>query len=294
MVRATRARSLAVIVLLGVPAMFADACGGDDAPRTRPRQEQPAAQGRSAVGFGHIHGLGVTGDSLFIASHEGLFRAPGGNGTPEQVDQTGRDIMGFSVVSPGRFVGSGHPGPGREAPSNLGLIESRDGGKAWKSISLLGRADFHVLRAAGSFVYGFDAGSGFMTSRDRGRTWARRAVPAAMFDLALDATDPERLITATQAGLFTSDDGGRRWRPINQQVAGLLASPRRGRLFLVDADGTVQRSGDGGRSFTPVGTIGGQPAAFIADRRDLYAALADGTVKRSSDGGATWSVRTAF
>ena len=40
-----------------------------------------------------------------------------------------------------------------------------------------------------------------------------------------------------------------------------------------------------------LGSIGGQPAAFIAHGRDLYAALADATVVRSTDGGRTWTVR---
>jgi hypothetical protein len=36
------------------------------------------------------------------------------------------------------------------------------------------------------------------------------------------------------------------------------------------------------------GSIGGQPAAFIAHDADLYVSLADSTVKRSMDEGATW------
>lgn len=33
------------------------------------------------------------------------------------------------------------------------------------------------------------------------------------------------------------------------------------------------------------------PAAFLAEGKQLYAALADATVKRSGDGGRSWSVR---
>ena len=73
--------------------------------------------------------------------------------------------------------------------------------------------------------------------------------------------------------------------------SGLLAWPTANRLYLVDGQGQVLRSADGGRRWSPAGTIGGQPAAFIAEGGDLYAALTDGTVKRSADGGVTWSVR---
>jgi hypothetical protein len=39
-----------------------------------------------------------------------------------------------------------------------------------------------------------------------------------------------------------------------------------------------------------VGSIGGQPSAFIMHGDDLYVALADNTVKRSVDGGRSWTV----
>jgi len=87
----------------------------------------------------HIHGLGVRGDTLSIATHAGLWSAPAGQTKATPVGASRQDIMGFSVLGPARFIGSGHPGPGPDLPPNLGLIESRDGGKSWKSISLLAR-----------------------------------------------------------------------------------------------------------------------------------------------------------
>ena len=39
--------------------------------------------------------------------------------------------------------------------------------------------------------------------------------------------------------------------------------------------------------------VGGQPAAFISDGSDLYAALADASVKRSADGSRSWTLRAA-
>jgi hypothetical protein len=62
-------------------------------------------------------------------------------------------------------------------------------------------------------------------------------------------------------------------------------------LCLVDGQGQVELSGDGGRRWQPVGQIGGQPAMFIGTGTALYAALADGSAKRSTDGGQTWTVR---
>ncbi|MDQ4042025.1 MAG: exo-alpha-sialidase, partial [Actinomycetota bacterium] len=129
---------------------------GDDGPA--PREE-----------LHHIHGLGVDARSgdLFIATHNGLFVAPAGRTSVRRVGDSRQDIMGFSVAGPRRFVGSGHPAPGAQLTPNLGLIESVDGGRTWRNVSLLGEADFHVLRSAGRTVYGVDSATGrLMASRD--------------------------------------------------------------------------------------------------------------------------------
>jgi photosystem II stability/assembly factor-like uncharacterized protein len=202
--------------------------------------------------------------------------------------------MGFSVLDGDRFIGSGHPDPSQNLPPNLGLIESGDGGKSWENISLEGEADFHVLESSGSRVYGFDGTQGrLMVSSDGGKSWDQRTPPAAMFSLAIDPTSPDRIVASTERGLVESTDAGESFRPLafREQIAGLLAWPAKDRLFLVDGSGQVRRSDDGGAQFQPVGSIEGQPAAFIAEGDDLYAALTDGSVKRSSDGGESWEAR---
>jgi hypothetical protein len=128
----------------------------------------------SGSDLAHVHGLGVNpkDGTLYIATHTGLFRAPPGRRTVTRVGDTEQDVMGFSVVGPDRFLGSGHPGPGQSAPPNLGLIRSADAGRSWQPVSLLGDADFHVLRSQGDTVYGFNALTGaLMVSRDGGRSW---------------------------------------------------------------------------------------------------------------------------
>jgi len=196
------------------------------------------------------------------------------------------------VVGAGRFIGSGHPDPSQNLPPNLGLIESRDGGESWKNISLLGEADFHVLRSAGRTVYGFDGTQGrLMVSTSGGRQWEQRTPPAGMFDLAIDPERPGRVVISTERGIFVSADAGERWRPLRDDIAGLLAWPAPDRLYLVDGQGQVLRSADAGKSFEPTGAVEGQPAAFVSHRDELYVALGDGTVNRSTDGGSNWTVR---
>ena len=273
-------------------ALAATGCGDSGAPEAR-EQAAPGPPARSG-GLEHIHGLGVRGDTLYIATHAGLWSAPAGRTKATPVSTSGQDIMGFSVLGPKRFIGSGHPAPGQDLPPNLGLIESRDGGMSWKSISLPGEADFHVLESLGQRVYGFDGSQGrLMVSSDGGRSFQARTSPAAMFSLAIDPGDPDRVVSATERGILASSNGGRGWKPLRDDVAGLLAWPEADRLYLVDGSGQLQLSRDAGRQWTTSGEVGGEPAAFLAEEDQLYVALADATVKRSDDGGRSWSVRAA-
>jgi hypothetical protein len=258
-------------------------------------------QGTSAVDPGpvHVHGLGVNpaDGALFIATHTGLYRSAEGESTSVRVGDSGQDTMGFTIVDADRFLGSGHPDLRDDLPSLLGLIESADEGRSWEPISLLGEADFHVLRSAGERVYGYDSSNDrLMVSEDAGRSWLQVDRPAPLVDLAADPTNAEHVVAAGASdlarGLYESPDGGREWERIGNEI-GLLAWPARDRLFLVDVDGDVFVSRNGGARFERRGSIGGQPAAFLGQTPDeLYAALHDGTIMRSTDGGTTWAVRS--
>ena len=286
-------RLLAALALLAATSLLV-ACGDDDSTSASAGGEDAAAH-EPGPALEHIHGLGINpaDGRLFIATHNGLFAAARDQTRPEQVGETEQDIMGFSVVGADHFIGSGHPGPDQDLPGNLGLIESRDAGKTWKNVSLLGDADFHVLEHSGDRIYGFDGTQGrLMVSRDGGRKWDERKPPAGVFGLAIDPTNASRVVVSTEDGIFISPNEGRRWQPLRDDTAGLLAWPARDRLYLVDAQGQVLLSSDGGANWQTQGSIGGQPAAFIAREDELYAALADGTVKRSTDRGVNWTVRT--
>lgn len=250
----------------------------------------------------HVHGLGVNpaDGSLFIATHTGLFRVGADSRKAVRIADRYQDTMGFSIVGPNRFLGSGHPDAREQTlPPLLGLIESADAGKTWKPISLLGEADFHVLRSAGTHVYGYDASNDrLLASTDEGQSWKEleKPEPAQIVDLAPDPSDPQRLVATTvggfKQGAFASEDGGRTWKRLNF-ASGLMAWPNERTLYLVDEQGKVLTSANGGRAWKRVGEIGGQPAALLAVAEDeLYVALHDGTIKHSTDGGATWTVRS--
>ena len=282
---------LVVALVLG---LVVSACGGgSDANEELP---QLASDDPGPI---HVHGLGVdpADDSLFIATHTGLYRLAPRESRARRVGDSYQDTMGFTVVGPRRFLGSGHPAideaQEQGLPPLLGLVESRDAGRSWQPVSLLGEADFHVLRFARGRIYGFDTATGRLkVSRDGGTSWTDRRPPGAVIDLAVDPTDARRLVASTPEGLYESRDAGARWTRV-AEAAGLLAWPDRRGLYLVTRGGLVFRSAKAGRDLRHVGEVGGEPAALLGKGpRELYVALHDGTIERSTDGGVTWSVRS--
>lgn len=257
-------------------------------------EEREPATSSSAAAIADVHGVGVdpADGALYIATHSGLFRSAPGQPSARRVEAPEQDLMGFSVAGPGRFLASGHPGASQQGlPSALGLIESRDGGSSWRSISLEGEADFHVLRAAGDAVYGFDGR--LMASRDGGASWDALEPPGELSDLAPDPRRPGRVLASTSDGLKLSSDGGRRWSSGTLAGPALLAWGRGARVFAVDGAGKVYASADAGGSWKPVGAVQGPPAAFAADRKgSVYVARQDGSVDQSSDDGRTWRPRS--
>ena len=120
----SRGRRMLVVGTLLAAGLALAACG-DGA--TVEEDAGGAASESAANDLAHIHGLGVhpRNGTLYVATHFGLFTAASGETKVQRVGESRQDIMGFSVVNAGRFIGSGHPGPAdSDLPPTLGLIES--------------------------------------------------------------------------------------------------------------------------------------------------------------------------
>ncbi|MEV5765159.1 F510_1955 family glycosylhydrolase [Micromonospora sp. NPDC052213] len=251
--------------------------------------------GSSALGsggLGHVHGLGVNpaDGQLYVATHHGVVRFSGAEAT--RVGDGRQDTMGFTVAGPDEFLASGHPAPGEDGPRHLGLVHSTDAGLSWRTLSLAGQADFHLLRSSGGIVYGLDSTSGaLMASTDR-VTWQTRSTIEA-YDLAVDPHRPDTLLATTEQGTRRSTDGGRTWAPAGGPPAVLLHWSAR-ELVAVTADGALVRSVDGAATWSPTaGRAPGAPVALTVHENLIYLATEDGRVLRSADSGVTWQPMTS-
>jgi len=206
--------------------------------------------------------------------------------------------MGFTVVGPDRFLGSGHPdatGFRQGKPPRLGLIESTDGGASWASRSLAGEVDFHALAASQGTTYGWDSGSNRLLASTDNRTWETRST-LKLSGFAIDPARVDRLVAAGTGGTIVSADGGRSWQAISgaPRLVALSWAPA-GTLWGVDGTGGCHRSSDGGATWQAAGRVDGEPEALLATDDRLVVAVAgpDGrtAIHQSLDAGRTWQLR---
>lgn len=271
----------AAIVLAGL-TFTASGCASD---------EPPAAAGladdNAATALGHIHGVGVDpGDgTLYIASHFGVFEVSE-DGTPTRVADRWQDTMGFAIVGPGHFLGSGHPDLREDLPSSLGLIESSDAAQTWQPLSLQGDADFHSIEAVGERIYAYDSHSGALMVSDDRASWDRISTQP-LFDLAADPTDPESVYATTDQGALVVSTGNSELVPVKgAPVLTGIDWQTDGPLVGVAPDGTVMVSKDA-LTWSAAGRLDGPTEALDAIPGRWHAAT-DSGVYESTDDGQTW------
>jgi hypothetical protein len=272
----------AVAAIAAGAALLLAGCGTTDSP---PPPGAPNAAEETALG--HVHGLGVdpADGTLYVASHFGVFRIAD-DGTRERVADRWQDTMGFAVVGPGHFLGSGHPDLRERLPSSLGLIESTDGAQTWETVSLLGEADLHAIEPVGDRIYAYDAISGsLLTTTDR-KNWAT-ITTQPLYDLAADPTDPDTVYATTDRGALLRSVDGEEPRPVPAapRLTAIDWQPE-GPLVGIAADGTVLTSNDATR-WQEAGTVDGPAEALAAVEGRWHAATESG-IYESTDDGQTW------
>jgi photosystem II stability/assembly factor-like uncharacterized protein len=239
--------------------------------------------------------------ALWMGTNTGLFRIDESAKEPEKItgelstpDGDGRvsEALVAEFTGPDTMIASGHPAPGEQLPTALGLIRTEDAGKTWTSVSELGTADFHALELSErSIVASLYQQAQVLASDDDGQNWETRTAPMPLVALEVDPGEGKRWIASTERGIFVSGDAGDTWRQQDPTPNSRFAwSGDGGELFRIDPGGQIKISTDGGESWEDRGSTGGEPQALaLADDGTLYAALLDGTVKRSDDGGETFT-----
>lgn len=272
--------SLAVFMAAILIALFAiDRTGGDT---------HPSDEGGTALG--HVHGLGVDpdDDSLYIATHTGVFSF-NGEGL-ERVADRWQDTMGFAVLGPKHFLASGHPDLREDLPSMLGLIESTDGAETWQPLSLAGEADLHAIEPTDATVYAFESSSGRLIASDNRRDW-RTIDDRPLLDLAALATSAgDQLLATTPEGELlryegagqasTTVDGAPLLRYIDWAGSNLLVGTNAG------GDIFTSTTGDDWRQ---VGAVVGEVTALDAGAGAWHLAT-ERAVFTSTDAGKSWTL----
>lgn len=266
----------AAIVLSLIGASCASGSGGD-------------------VTIAHVHGLGVTEDTLFVATHHGLYAYEDGEWSQRSSDRA--DHMGFSLVSERLMFRSGHP----ETGGNLGVQRSTDGGRTWQTLSNVTDApvDFHAMASSRSrpvAIYGWS--QGLFRSMEDPEEWEpvqAFGLPAQVGALAVD--DEGRVYASTPAGVSRSPKGGERWEAVSSELVFALATGG-DELYASKTQGEgVIRSSDGGESWDDVSEgLDASPIVALAasgNGRTVVAADQNASLWRSDNGGGTWTrVRT--
>jgi photosystem II stability/assembly factor-like uncharacterized protein len=274
------------------------------------------------MGEGCIRGNASHGDGVYKSSDGGRTWRNVGLGDSRQIGRVRIDPRNPDVA----YVAAlGHTfGANRER----GVFRTRDGGESWKCVlfvndstgavdlsldpanpRVLYAATWQVYRTPWSMVSG-GRGSGLWKSTDGGDSWNRLAgegLPKGLWGRVGIACSPARegrvwaVIEADEGGVYRSDDGGRTWRRTNDDrnlrqrawyYTHVYADPRNADVLYV-LNVRFLRSGDGGRTFTPVGTPHGDNHDLWIDPDDPQRMIEgnDGGVNVTHDGGLSWTAQ---
>jgi hypothetical protein len=93
----------------------------------------------------HLHPLALNpaDESVLVGAHDGLYRFRESDKSLQRVGRRYQDTKALAILAPTVILSSGHPdSQALQAglPPHLGLVESKDGGRTWQSLSLAGRA----------------------------------------------------------------------------------------------------------------------------------------------------------
>lgn len=262
----------------------------------------------------HIHGISYSADSLYVATHEGLFRSKDSGLTWAVAGNDDFDFMGFVGLPDGKLITSGHPGKKSKLPNPIGILESDNGGETWKAISLTGKVDFHILAPNmknPNVIYGLNQmgtgkyGAGIYKSEDGGDTWNRkvpRGLPEDLHKVLSLLSFPDQanvLLAGTEEGVFKSEDEGASWQLMNGSlyITAMQILPNSDNEIIgysiTNSESGLAVSKDGGYHWETIGLdLGDDAVAYLSVNPNNIQQIAVTTYETSvyltQDGGGNW------
>jgi photosystem II stability/assembly factor-like uncharacterized protein len=263
----------------------------------------------------HLHGIAYAeDDNIYVATHEGMLTTGKDGGKWSLKGSYDFDFMGFNVMSDGTMITSGHPGKLSDLPNPLGLMVSENNGEEWKSKSMLGKVDFHILSSNFSnskVIYGvnqMDSGrykAGIYVSTDKGKEWEivdSVGLPEDLhqiYSLISMPDDEKSLMAGTQVGVLRSSDGGKTWKVADSSrlITAISVLPVTKDLIsysITNNEVGIMISKDQGESWENLGNdLGRDAVAYFGvnpkDSNKIAISTFENTVMTTEDGGNNWT-----
>jgi len=189
-----------------------------------------------------------------------------------------------------------------------GIVRSQNGGTSWRMVT--GWRESDITKVAvdpsnGENVYAATAW-GVTISKDGGDTWSAAnegLIEKLSKSIIIDHLNPNRLILATTAGLFESNDQAQSWTeittPSQHAILGLDHNQSDPDLWIAGTEGSgVILSKDNGKTWQSTAPALAEANIYgIATNHTNSQAMAAGGwgtgIWVSHDGGATWTDRSA-
>jgi hypothetical protein len=284
---ASRLRALAVLalgMLLAAPALAAVPA----LPPAPPAQAEAVAWSneRSPAG-GPVQSLAGDADVL-VASHwyGGTYRSTDGGAHWQH-------IAGFPDVVEARVAWDPTDGQRGYVAGFGGFARTTDGGLTWEHV-FTDTVSYRVAVGPSGRVLttirDADWNQKVMSSTDGGATWRDMGAPlpqfTSIYGLEFGRTEQEVVVMSISRLWYTHDDGAT-WTQQLHNVHLDLERTEDGALWRA-ADG-LQRSLDGGATWSPVDTPGDPNPVLLGARPGGLLAASSAGIMATTDGGATWT-----
>ena len=219
------------------------------------------AYAQSLDSVSHIHHIKAVENKVLVLTHEGLYELVGKNDM-KLIGKDRIDVMGFTSLGKLLFA-SGHPAKGSKMPNPIGLVKSLDGGLTWKSVSLVGKVDFHFLEGAGTDLYGADSQTGkLMYSSDSGKTW-KDLGENTFTDIAVSPEISGMAVAIKDSQLLFTENAFKSTTKIKSTLTMSQIEWRKSGLYGLSGN-SLYKSTNSGKTWTKQSTFKGAPGILSA------------------------------